>query len=661
MTKNKKIAMLSTGVVVAVAGVSAVAITNTNKKTNKNINNHSVPTIGNYSAGLKSMNLPAASSIANQKIDTINKCRPLLQGLKSGNRSQIFQDKDGNIWFMGNGTPLQVLKSGSTIWEEANHKNNIVNGWGGKILQDKDGNIWSAGYNTPLQVLKADANGHIDFSKDWEEAGHGNKISKGQHSSIVQNKNGDIYTMGIYNNIQVLKADANGHIDLNNTNWQDVGNVKDGPQNGDNGKIFADSQGRIWVLSQEGIYLWENSKWVNYTPFFQYGGWGARMEEDDNGTLWMVDHAGIVYTLKKGHTSWKIVSGIKELKPFDKSKDMSEGSMLKDKDGNIWLLKKNTQLHVLKKGATKWAAAGNGNNIIDGSTGKIYQTRNGDIYAMGSGTQLQVLRHGKTQWENVGNGVNIINGSGGNMFEDKDGNLYAIGYDGWLHVLKKGRTEWTNHREERTKFVEPANKEQKDLNNRLSSNTGTYSNNAKKTVKTAEQLKQEIGTNISKLNSILGINLSGLKHVKIKEWKLIAIDGKLTFRMITNTVDGTQTTSLTILEIKTLNLIQVVQQKAQDADKVKKDAEDLLKKNTSTDKKVIAALQKAVNDATTAKTKADLVVTAANKFKAANKVNSKQAKAELDSAILIAKTAKDTADASIEKAKNVIVAANADA
>ena len=306
----------------------------------------------------------------------------LLNGSKitSGERGVIFEDSSGNIWAMGNGTPLQVLKkqgdgfASSWISDRTKagllNRSNIVDGWNGVIFQDSSGNIWAMGYETPLQVLKKQGDG---FASSWisdtsqEGLLNGSKITNGQAGVIFQDSRGNIWAMGYRTPLQVLKKQGGGFAsswisDRTQAGLLNGSNIV----NGDDGVIFEDSSGNIWAMGN-GTPLQVLKK--------QGGGFASS---------WISDR-----TQEGLLNGSKITNG-------------QTGVIFQDSSGNIWAMGYETPLQVLKKQgggfASSWISDTsqegllNGFKITSGQSGVIFEDSSGNIWARGMWSQLQVLK-----------------------------------------------------------------------------------------------------------------------------------------------------------------------------------------------------------------------------------------------------------------------------
>ena len=360
----------------------------------------------------------------------------LLNGSKitNGSGGVIFEDSRGNIWAMGYGTPLQVLKKEgdrfATLWissttEEGLLKGSeITDGGGGTVFEDSNGNIWAMGDGTPLQVLKKEGSG---FADSWTSDTNskllkGSKITDGWNGMVFEDSNGNIWAMGYGTPLQVLKKEGSGFVDSWTSDSAQEGLLKDSNiRDGTSGVIFEDSRGNIWAMGYE-------------TPLQVL----VKNADNSYADSWINDSSQS--GLLKGS---KITNG-------------SGGVIFEDSSGNIWAMGYGTPLQVLKKERDGFASSWindptqpglvNGSNIINGRNGVIFEDSSGNIWAMGWLRPLQMLKRESsgfaTSWTSNTNswllkGSNITNGLYGVIFEDSSGNIWAMGYGTPLQVLKK--------------------------------------------------------------------------------------------------------------------------------------------------------------------------------------------------------------------------------
>ena len=356
--------------------------------------------------------------------------------ITDGSKGVIFEDSSGNIWAMGNETPLQVLKKESdgfaNSWTSDNTSgllsgSKITNGWYGTIFEDSSGNIWAMGYNTPLQVLKKESDG---FASSWTSDNtsgllSGSNITNGYYGTIFEDSSGNIWAMGSITPLQVLvKKEDGNYADSWISDSAQEGLLKDSNiTDGANGVIFEDSSGNIWAMG--------SSKPLQV----------LKKESDGFASSWTSDNtSGLLNGLKMGYNF--------------------SGTIFEDSSGNIWAMRAGTPLQVLVKKedgnyADSWISdsAQEGllkdSNIRGGTNGVIFEDSSGNIWAIGHSTPLQVLVKKEdgnyaTSWisdptqPGLLNGANINGGRyGATIFQDSSGNIWAMGTEILLQVLWK--------------------------------------------------------------------------------------------------------------------------------------------------------------------------------------------------------------------------------
>ena len=424
-----------------------------------------------------------------------------VNNLIVNNGKNVFQDSHGNIWAMRKRKPLQVLKkegdgfASSWINDRTQagllNGSNITNGENGVIFEDSRGNIWAMGYGTPLQVLKKEGDG---FASSWiigrTQAGllNGSNITNGKRGVIFEDSRGNLWAMGYGTPLQVLKKEGDGFAsswinDRTQAGLLNLSNIDDGTA----GVIFEDSHGNIWamgngtslqVLKKEGDGF--ASSWINDRT--QAGllndsniddGQGGVIFEDSRGNIWAMGNETPLQVLKKEGggfaSSWINDRTQAGLLNDSNIVDGWGGVIFEDSHGNIWAMGYGTSLQVLKKEgggfASSWindrtqAGLLNGSNIDDGQSGVIFEDSRGNIWAMGNATPLQVLKKEgngfASSWINdrtqagLLNRSNIDDGQSGVIFEDSHGNIWSMGYRKSLQVLKKEgsgfASSWTSN------------------------------------------------------------------------------------------------------------------------------------------------------------------------------------------------------------------------
>ncbi len=192
---------------------------------------------------------------------------------------KILQDEFKNLWTMAD-SKLQVLRANqnkddyvTTGWDSNNSSSatwllkgsNITHGWDGVIFKDSFKNLWSMGTKTKLQVLRANQNKDDYVTTSWKsdtDSGltKNSNITNGRYGTIFQDSFKNLWAMGRYTKLQVLKANANKDGYDEATGWTSVNNVgllKNSSINqGQGGTIFQDQFKNLWVTGfQELRYV----------------------------------------------------------------------------------------------------------------------------------------------------------------------------------------------------------------------------------------------------------------------------------------------------------------------------------------------------------------------------------------------------------------------
>ena len=186
-----------------------------------------------------------------------------------GQNGTIFQDEFKNLWAMGKETSLQVLRANTsknsyvnTGWTNATDTgllkgSNITNGCKGTIFQDEFKNLWAMGKGTSLQVLKVNQNGDDYVTTGWINATDtrllkGSNITNGENGTIFQDKFNNLWALAGDSKLQVLKANTNKDGYVNSWIYNDGRNdekLLKGSKifKGNQGKIFQDNFDNLWA------------------------------------------------------------------------------------------------------------------------------------------------------------------------------------------------------------------------------------------------------------------------------------------------------------------------------------------------------------------------------------------------------------------------------
>ena len=338
---------------------------------------------------------------------------------------KIFQDQFKNLWKMGRNSNLQVLKANknqndyvTTGWDSDNSNlasgllkgSNITNGRDGIIFQDQFKNLWTMGEKTKLQVLRANSSKKNYVNTGWKSDTNSgltknSNITNGRHGTIFQDEFKNLWAMGRYTKLQVLKANQNKDGYDENIGWTSFNNnelLKGSNINqGQGGTIFQDEFKNLWATGFQDIEF-INEVWKVIYPKLQV----LRANEDKSGyvkTGWDSNNSDSATGLLKNSSIFDGNGATIFQDSFKNLWAMSD-SITKDVNGVEKTI--HTKLQVLKANQNKngyvasWTNDNSENGepllknstIINGKNGIIFQDEFKNLWAMSRNSNLQVLR-----------------------------------------------------------------------------------------------------------------------------------------------------------------------------------------------------------------------------------------------------------------------------
>ena len=433
--------------------------------------------------------------------------------IDKGQKGVIFQDEFKNLWTMGYNQKLQVLKVNNdndgydeiTGWTNNNKvdgllkNSNINDGFAGTIFQDDFKNLWTMGYGSKLQVLRANQNkdGYVSTWTSDNTSGllNGSNINKGQDGTIFQDSFKNLWAMGENQKLQVLRANQNkdGYVSA----WTSATNsgLTNGSviNKGQDGTIFQDQFKNLWAMSFSStlqvLKVNENgdgyvSAWTNNNKVDGLlknsnvdDGDGGTIFQDKFKNLWIMSLDQKLQVLKVNDdnddydeiTGWNNNNKVDGLLKNSDIENGYDGTFFQDEFKNLWIMGNDATLQVLKANEngdgydeiTGW----NNNNkkeLLNGSmisynqnidnnwNGTIFQDQFKNLWATGSDAKLQVLKANQNQngyvsaWtdDNSENGEKLLrnskinDGEYGTIFQDDFKNLWVMGSNSKLQVLE---------------------------------------------------------------------------------------------------------------------------------------------------------------------------------------------------------------------------------
>ena len=333
----------------------------------------------------------------------------LLKGSKitDGTGGILFQDSFGNLWAMGKGSKLQVLlktKDGSyaSSWNTNNAQDgqllknsNITSGYWGTIFQDSFGNLWAMGEGTRLQVLKKNSKSYTGYvNTGWVNDNTQNgdlllknsQVNDGEGGVIFQDSFENLWTMSNNSKLQVLvkKEDGSYASSWDSNNASDSNgllrnsNITDGWK----GVIFQDVFGNLWTCgngkkqpqvltkNKNGSYA---SSWINdntqagllnnlksYSPTEIGINLNWTFFQDSSKNLWAMGEGTKLQLLKVNQSgngyeaSWKDDKNQEQLLTESNLVSGQGGLVFEDSSKNLWTIGFMDKLQVYDKTQKKW-------------------------------------------------------------------------------------------------------------------------------------------------------------------------------------------------------------------------------------------------------------------------------------------------------------------
>ena len=288
-----------------------------------------------------------------------------------GEGAVIFQDKFKNLWTMGRETPLQVLKVNSngddyvtTGWTSNNDPtsgdsllkgSNIVFGEGGTIFQDEFKNLWAMGSGTSLQVLKVNSDGDDYVTTGWTSNNNpttgdsllkGSNIVYGGGGTIFQDEFKNLWAMSAWEKLQVLKVNSNGDGYVT-TGWTS----NNDPTSGD--PLLKGSN----IINDNGKMAFQGKNW-KYISGSNDSGEGGVIFQDQFKNLWAMRDETSLQVLKVNSngdgyvtTGWTSNNDPTTGDPLLKGSnilDGEDGTIFQDSFKNLWAINAWERLQVLK-------------------------------------------------------------------------------------------------------------------------------------------------------------------------------------------------------------------------------------------------------------------------------------------------------------------------
>lgn len=333
------------------------------------------------------------------------------------------------IIFLWVGFALAGFATESIFFQKLAFDNYLYNRNVKRIFQDSRGFIW---FGTEAGIYRYDGYKILPIKSN---VNHPNLITSGNILCVDEDKQGRLW-FGTDRGVNVI--DQNNKV----VSLFEQSHMQDLRIN----SILCDSQGDVWIGSENGIFVYKHDKTLLYYSKKKVKNslpWNnvSYIFEDKEGLIWVALWEHGLCCFDRRHNSFC------KLPPLGKGNNPF--TIMQDKERNIWVGTWIDGLYKIKKSATPGQFsytqfthdAGNPNTIADNSVYSIVEDDNGRIWIL-SQLGLSVISdksNYKVDKYNIQNifkeGSNYLN----HLIKDSNGNIWiATNYDGvYLAVLDK--------------------------------------------------------------------------------------------------------------------------------------------------------------------------------------------------------------------------------
>ncbi len=241
---------------------------------------------------------------------------------------RIFQDKSGNIWFVGDGVFCYNGKSMINLSDHEVFKKATIR----QIAEDKYGNIW---FGTSEGIIKYDSSKAPDTSTPLLLANESGFTKFTKKDGLADN---DVWSMMIDDNSIIWVGTLGGVSQFNGTKFTtfNIPETKPDPTRGVTSSkivhsIMQDGKKNIWFGTNGGAYVYDTTKDELFNISEKDGLCNNIVNdilEDKKGNIWFATHHGGV--CRWDGTSFTHVTTKLEIQGTE------SWSLYEDRSGNIW-------------------------------------------------------------------------------------------------------------------------------------------------------------------------------------------------------------------------------------------------------------------------------------------------------------------------------------
>ncbi len=310
-------------------------------------------------------------------------------GLLSNSVDAIFEDGDGNLWFVGDlfaGEERGVSRYDGT-WTTFTTADGLADNLLGSILEDSEGNLW-------FGSLK----GVSRYDETWTTFTTADGLANNSVGSILEDREGNLWF-----------RTERGVSRYDGERWTTF-TTADGLASNSVRAMLEDSEGNLWFGTREGVSRYDGERWTTFTATGGLAHKSVRaMLEDREGNLWFGTNEGV----SRYDETWTTYT------TSDGLADNLLGSILEDSEGNLWF--RSLEEGVSRYDGERWTTFTTADGLASNSVRAMLEDSEGNLWF---GTREGVSRYDGERWTTFTATDVLAHKSVWRMLEDREGNLW---------------------------------------------------------------------------------------------------------------------------------------------------------------------------------------------------------------------------------------------
>jgi ligand-binding sensor domain-containing protein len=318
-------------------------------------------------------------------------------GLANGGVNAIYEDKDGNLWFGGNGNVTRFDGSVFKNFSIAEYQSVIPRPFIEDILQDNQGNIWVAAYQGGISRFDG---------ANWRVFKTADGLPSDNAQAIFLADDGN---PGVITDKGVCRFDGD--------RWQ-ILTTRDGLPEGKVRVAYRDDQGNLWFGSTKGGITRLND--AVSSRYMTGDGLSdtvvTAIIQDKQNILWFAGRDGSLN--RYDGTNWR---------SFGEKDGLAAGyvlpdSLVIDRKGQLWVVSTGEKGGVSLYDGTRWRTITTEDGLAENLVTSIFQDSQGKLW-FGTGSSGVSCFDG-VNWRTFTTGDGLVSNQVGMITEDKKGNIW---------------------------------------------------------------------------------------------------------------------------------------------------------------------------------------------------------------------------------------------